>query len=858
MMHMTRKLAAVSTAAALALAMVVPGAAAYEPAQKFTDVSRDASYYDDVMLANKYGLMVGSSATQFDTDSLITRAMWATILYKMAGQPQVTSRDAFTDVQAGDWFAQAATWLVDQGIAAGYEDGRFGVNDTITRQELAVMAARFAQTYKGEDISASANLAGYSDADQVDSWASEAMSWALANGVMEPVNGTLSPKSTVTRADTAGLAVRLYELGGVDLDTVTTLDYDWSQAAQLPLTGWFTKNIDVDGDGQMDDGRSATVYISEEASIRSYFTIIAVPDGVDTQQFLEDEGWIDLMDQKGEALFVLEPGENGWGAADEEKAYVDAAIAFVKSGTNTSGVNVFSTFGEFYAVGYGQGAAALEMWSAENPIFVISQTFVDGASAGADALDEAGSVLYTGENTSGYGQCFDTDEEFQAALEECGLEQIARKDVPVPTWFAGTSDEGSVDYWKTANDCVATADSQGVFHQDKNSDAIQTDFANSQLPSSERYGISQVKVTDETPDASEIYDFLSVYTRYDNTFAYSNALTYRLDYTAARVEAQQAAKAGQVQRTLSDGTQILAQADTQVSGHGTVQVGVIAFSDNSGDGLWDPREYIIYVPEGYEGEELPILMIYPGNSQTDSIFMDSTLWWQVADQEGIVLAFVCETYSASPSSVSHADSDLFYNSLISVLEETIDGSYADLDFSRIYGSGQSAGSMATQGFAFTNPEFYAAAGSTSGIIRPEEDDALPTGTGEAIPDFLIVGQADLPNLMPDLWDSELSQEWINYLFEVNDVADTDLGSAEDADATYEDGRIQVYAWENGDGVSVVQYGFTTLRSHNCSPYEMPILWDFMEHFSFEKNDDGTITRYYSASAFERDDAVVLD
>ena len=102
----------------------------------------------------------------------------------------------------------------------------------------------------------------------------------------------LSPKSTVSRANTAGVAVRLYELGGVDLDTITALEKDWTQAAQLPLTGWFTKNIDVEGD------RQVTVYISEEASIRSYFTVIAVPNGVDTQQFLEDEGWIDLMDQR--------------------------------------------------------------------------------------------------------------------------------------------------------------------------------------------------------------------------------------------------------------------------------------------------------------------------------------------------------------------------------------------------------------------------------------------------------------------------------------------------------------------------------------------------------------------------------
>ena len=70
----------------------------------------------------------------------------------------------------------------------------------------------------------------------------------LADPGMQAVDGKLSPKSTVSRANTAGVAVRLYELGGVDLDTITALENDWTQAAQLPLTGWFTKNIDVEGD----------------------------------------------------------------------------------------------------------------------------------------------------------------------------------------------------------------------------------------------------------------------------------------------------------------------------------------------------------------------------------------------------------------------------------------------------------------------------------------------------------------------------------------------------------------------------------------------------------------------------------
>ena len=79
----------VSTAAALSLAMAVPGSAAYQPEQKFQDVSRSASYYEDVMDANYYGLMAGVSGKTFDTESTITRAMWVTMLYKMAGQPAV-------------------------------------------------------------------------------------------------------------------------------------------------------------------------------------------------------------------------------------------------------------------------------------------------------------------------------------------------------------------------------------------------------------------------------------------------------------------------------------------------------------------------------------------------------------------------------------------------------------------------------------------------------------------------------------------------------------------------------------------------------------------------------------------------
>ena len=636
----------------------------------------------------------------------------------------------------------------------------------------------------------------------------------------------------------------------VDFDSIRSLEIDYSQASQLPLTGYYTKSFE--------DGRSVKVYIAEEASIRSYFTVVAVPDGVNTKQFLEDEGWIALADQKGEGLFVLEPGTNGWGSAQEESEYLEEAIGFLKKGANANGVGVFSTFGEFYLVGYEGGAAALELWAAANPLFVISQVYLDGESLGQAALNEAGAKVYDGANTGGYQAISD----LEGTLSRTGMSQIANRDIPVPTWFVNYSGEtASVSYWKTANDCASNA-VNGVYYQNKNSDAYQTAYANSQLSASAQYGISQVKVTSDQPNAQTIYDFLSIYTRYDNTFAYSNALAYRLDYTAARVGAQKQAAAGKAIATYqgedyqgnAQPVELWGKSDVTISGHGTVQVGVFTFSDNNEDGKNDPREYLVYIPEGYQGQELPVLYVYPGNTQTDGIFFDCTQWYQLADSEGIVLVFVNETYS-SPVAITHVDAIYYQTAMMTILENVIDGQYADLDFSRVYGTGQSLGSMTTQGFARSNPEFFAAVASTSGIMDMGFEDS-----GEPIPTYLTVGQSDLPFLLPDLASADNLPDWANYFMEVNGL-NTTVGAASDnygaSEHQFLEKRYDTYTWNNEQGIPMLQYGQTLMRTHNCYPGEMHLLWEYLEHFSFEKAADGTVTRYYSASAFEKDDAVVI-
>ncbi len=642
-----------------------------------------------------------------------------------------------------------------------------------------------------------------------------------------------------------------------DLDSYTTVpDINYNKAAKLPLTGYFT---------MQSDDRSFKIYIAPEASIRTYFTVVAVPDNVDTKEFLTDAGWFDLMDQKGEGLLVLEPGSGGWKSAQNEAEYVNKAMGVVRSGRNSSGP-VFSSFGEFYFVGYGAGAAPLELYAATNPILVISQVYIDGSSNKTD-LDEAGATLYDGSNTSGYDPGLTDETVFKETLERVGLSQIAKKDVPIPSWLINYDvDSASAVYWRDANDCETTADN-GIYWQNKSSTRPQTLYANSQL--SGTHGFSQVKITNEDmPNAETIYKWLSVYTRYDNTFAYSNALAYRLDYSSARVGAQKQANNGTVLSTYNttdwegnnQTVRVFGRSNANISGHGTVQVGIFSFSDNNGDGVNDPREYIIYIPSGFSSKSLPVLFVYPGDTQTDGIFFDCTQWYQIADKEGIALVFVCETYAAyrwqAIISVTHIDSYLYQSAMMAILENDIDGSLASLDFTRVYATGQSMGSMTTQDMARVNPDFFAAVASTSGLTFAVND--LDFGddasSDKPIPTMLLIGQSDLPGLMPDL-TANANTTWANYFMKVNGVNKTVGAKSNNYGAdNYEflNNRHDVYTW-TASNRPVFKWGLTLLRPHNCYPSEMPVLWDFLKHFAKVESGD----RYYSASAFTSDDSTQI-
>lgn len=181
------------------------------PSEKFTDVDQDKWYHEGVDYAIKNGLMNGTGADTFAPDATTTRAMVVTILYRLDGEPAVTKDVPFADVPAGQWYSNAINWAAANGIVDGYGNGKFGPDDTITREQMAAILYRYA-SYKGYSVSDLANLTGYTDAASVSEWASTAMRWAVAEGLIEGTSATtLSPSGDSTRAQVATILMRFCE-----------------------------------------------------------------------------------------------------------------------------------------------------------------------------------------------------------------------------------------------------------------------------------------------------------------------------------------------------------------------------------------------------------------------------------------------------------------------------------------------------------------------------------------------------------------------------------------------------------------------------------------------------------------------
>ena len=184
------------------------------PGLPFTDLEPGAWYYDAVEYVYENGLMAGTSGTTFSPNGITTRGQIVTILYRLAGSPDIEEEIwgyPYADVDAAAYYGTAVYWARLNGIASGYNDEHFGPDDPITREQMVVMLYRYAKAM-GYEVTGRADLTVYADAEQVSAFAQEAMEWAVGGGIISGTSDTtLSPQGQASRAQDAVIMMRFCE-----------------------------------------------------------------------------------------------------------------------------------------------------------------------------------------------------------------------------------------------------------------------------------------------------------------------------------------------------------------------------------------------------------------------------------------------------------------------------------------------------------------------------------------------------------------------------------------------------------------------------------------------------------------------
>lgn len=159
----------------------------------FTDVNRSQWFYDEVYYVYTNGMMEGDSATTFNPDGRMTRAMFWAVLGRIDG----------ATITGNDWAEEARAWAMREGVSDGTNP-----NDYVTREQMVTMLWRYAGEKNG-----SASLIRFTDADKISSYAVEAMRWAIGNGIIEGMTSTtLEPQGTATRAQCAAIFMRFDQM----------------------------------------------------------------------------------------------------------------------------------------------------------------------------------------------------------------------------------------------------------------------------------------------------------------------------------------------------------------------------------------------------------------------------------------------------------------------------------------------------------------------------------------------------------------------------------------------------------------------------------------------------------------------
>ena len=180
-----------------------------ENAKEFDDVAEDDWFAEAVDFVTSHEIFQGMGDGEFGPQDTMTRAMMATVLFRLEGEPAVSGGKTFADVESGKWYTAAVNWASETGIMNGYGES-FGTNDAVTREQMAVLLYNYVKSLGIETEAGS--TAGFSDAGELHSWGEEAMAWAVGAGIFQgDGTGRLNPGGNATRAEVATLMMRIVQ-----------------------------------------------------------------------------------------------------------------------------------------------------------------------------------------------------------------------------------------------------------------------------------------------------------------------------------------------------------------------------------------------------------------------------------------------------------------------------------------------------------------------------------------------------------------------------------------------------------------------------------------------------------------------
>jgi len=591
--------------------------------------------------------------------------------------------------------------------------------------------------------------------------------------------------------------------------------------------GYFTWAVTASG-----ASREIEVYIPKGARQREFWIGITLPAGVQSKQFLGDAGWFDIADESLTCLLIMKPGGSGtWGDTATELAYVTAAMGtLVSSGTH------YSAMTYHYVVGYGAGAAPLQLYAATNPLSMISQVYL-GATA-----DAAYSALLSAAGNTQIGQTVQPNHmDFAGYLDINGnpvtqqrtFAAQYRRDVPIPTWLVGDTAPSLLSYWAGVNDCgiVPTPDPDygQIYWQDKDvSNAIATASSDVRSQLAVKAGTSKL---DAPALTKNVYRFLTQYSGYDNNSVYGHFITRRLDYKKA------------------------------------IAAGNMVYKDHTWSGSATQQTYIVYVPDSVKrsyslNRPAPVVFCTHGAGQTAFVFMEATDIKEAADKYG----FIAVTYDTT--------SVAYLTDLVPLVKQDCLGLGVAADASRLYVYGQSAGGGAVTNFARDEGLVgtFAAFAHTSGTYSNPAASASIT----PVPLYTIYGEYDywpmkLGPLAAGDWrgsqggqfaaSANAQNYWLGRLMgrtlaeemaaPTYTLKDGVSGSAVPQNTsislilkpTATANRYKTYTWSR-NGVPLFVWGQSYGRGHNQIPADISKIWE--EWFSkWQKGDQVRTLRYWT-------------